>query len=99
LRSNTKGYGGKAHYTDSQNSDTTAPSGRELYHLQSRSRRPARKRLDTPSYNDKIQEQNKIFSKPSVPEDVSATFNFVPTVMPPKFGLGLPWISSGQFIV
>jgi hypothetical protein len=29
-----KGYGGKTHYTDSQNSDTTAPSGRELYHLQ-----------------------------------------------------------------
>jgi hypothetical protein len=34
LRSNTKGYGGKTHYTDSQNSDTTAPSGRELYRLQ-----------------------------------------------------------------
>jgi hypothetical protein len=34
LRSNTKGYGGKTHYTDSQNSDTTAPSGRELYHMQ-----------------------------------------------------------------
>jgi hypothetical protein len=34
LRSNTKCYGGKSHYTDSRNSDTTAPSGRELYHLQ-----------------------------------------------------------------
>jgi hypothetical protein len=34
LRSNTKGYGGKTHYTDSQNSDITAPSVRELYHLQ-----------------------------------------------------------------
>jgi hypothetical protein len=34
LRSNTKAYGGKTHYTDSQNSETTAPSGRELYHLQ-----------------------------------------------------------------
>jgi hypothetical protein len=34
LRSNTKGYGGKTHYTDSQNSDTTAPSGIEVYHLQ-----------------------------------------------------------------
>jgi hypothetical protein len=34
LRSNTKVYGGKIHYTDSQNSDTTAPSGRELYRLQ-----------------------------------------------------------------
>jgi len=34
LRSNTKGYGGKIHYTDSQNNDTTAPSGRERYHLQ-----------------------------------------------------------------
>jgi hypothetical protein len=34
LRSNTKGYDGKTHQTDSKNSDTTAPSGRELYHLQ-----------------------------------------------------------------
>jgi hypothetical protein len=34
LRSNTKVYGGKTHYTDSQNSDTTAPSVKELYHLQ-----------------------------------------------------------------
>jgi hypothetical protein len=34
LRSNTKGYGGKTHYTDSQNSYTIASSGGELYHLQ-----------------------------------------------------------------
>jgi hypothetical protein len=34
LRSNTKGYGSKTHQTDSQNSNTTAPSRRELYHLQ-----------------------------------------------------------------
>jgi hypothetical protein len=34
LRSNTKGYGGKTHWSDSQNGDTTAPSGEELYHLQ-----------------------------------------------------------------
>jgi hypothetical protein len=34
LTSNAKGYGGKTHWTDSQNSDTIAPSGRELYHLQ-----------------------------------------------------------------
>jgi hypothetical protein len=34
LRNNTKGYGSKTHWTDSQNSNTTAPSGRELYHLQ-----------------------------------------------------------------
>jgi hypothetical protein len=34
LRSNAKGYGGKTHYTDSQNSDTTASNGRELYYLQ-----------------------------------------------------------------
>jgi hypothetical protein len=34
LRSNTKGYGGKTHQNDSQGGDTTAPSGRELYHLQ-----------------------------------------------------------------
>jgi len=35
LRNNTKGYGGKPYWTDSQNSDATAPYGRELYHLQS----------------------------------------------------------------
>jgi hypothetical protein len=34
LRSNTKVYGGKTHYSDSKNSDITATSGRELYHLQ-----------------------------------------------------------------
>jgi hypothetical protein len=34
LRSNTKGYGSKTHQTCSQNNDTTALSGRELYHLQ-----------------------------------------------------------------
>jgi hypothetical protein len=34
LKSNIKGYDGKTHQTDSQNSDTTAPKGRELYHLQ-----------------------------------------------------------------
>jgi hypothetical protein len=34
LRSNAKGYGDKTYWTDAQNSDTTAPSGRELYHLQ-----------------------------------------------------------------
>jgi len=34
LRSNTKCYGGKTHYTDSQNSDTAVHRGRELYHLQ-----------------------------------------------------------------
>jgi hypothetical protein len=34
LMSNIKGYGGKTHYTDSQNRDTTASRGRELYHLQ-----------------------------------------------------------------
>jgi hypothetical protein len=33
LRSNTKGYGGKTHWTHSQNNDTTPYSGRELYHL------------------------------------------------------------------
>jgi hypothetical protein len=34
LRRNTKGYGGKTHYTDSQSGDITAPCGRELYNLQ-----------------------------------------------------------------
>jgi hypothetical protein len=33
LRSNTKCYGGKTRQTDSQSSDATAPSGRELYYL------------------------------------------------------------------
>jgi hypothetical protein len=32
FRGNTKGYGGKTNETGSQNSDTTEPSGRELYH-------------------------------------------------------------------
>jgi hypothetical protein len=34
LRSNTKGYDGKTHWTDSQNNDKAVPSGRELYQLQ-----------------------------------------------------------------
>jgi hypothetical protein len=34
LRSNTNGYGDKPHWTDSQNSDTSAPNGKELYRLQ-----------------------------------------------------------------
>jgi hypothetical protein len=34
LRSNAKGYGDKTHYTDSQNTDTAAFSGKELYHFQ-----------------------------------------------------------------
>jgi hypothetical protein len=34
FRSYTKGYSGKTHYTDLQNSNTTAHSGRVLYHLQ-----------------------------------------------------------------
>jgi hypothetical protein len=33
LLSPLKDYGGKTHQSDSQNSDTTARSGRELYHL------------------------------------------------------------------
>jgi len=34
LRSNENGYGSKTHYSDSQNSDITALSVRELCHLQ-----------------------------------------------------------------
>jgi hypothetical protein len=34
LRSNTKGYGGKTHKIDSQNNDTIALNGKELYHFQ-----------------------------------------------------------------
>jgi hypothetical protein len=34
LRSNTKGYDGKTHYNDSQNSDTTVPGATEQYHLE-----------------------------------------------------------------
>jgi len=33
LRSIANGYGDKTHQTDSQNSDTTAPSDRELYYF------------------------------------------------------------------
>jgi len=33
LGSNTKGYGVKTHYIDSQNTDITPSSGRELYYL------------------------------------------------------------------
>jgi hypothetical protein len=47
LRHNTKAYGGKTHYTDSPNSDTTAPSGTIC---SSRFCRPIRKLLDAPSY-------------------------------------------------
>jgi hypothetical protein len=50
LRSNTKGYGGKTHYTDSQNSDKTAPSGRELYHLQFSLQTASPETFDTLSY-------------------------------------------------
>jgi hypothetical protein len=34
LRTNTKRYGGKTHYSDSQNSDTTTPTSRDMYNLQ-----------------------------------------------------------------
>jgi len=44
LKNNTEGYSSK-----SQNRDTTAPSGRELYLYSSRSWRPVRKLLNTPS--------------------------------------------------
>jgi len=50
LRSNTNGYGSKTRWTDSQNSDKTAPSGRELNHLQFSLQAMVRKLLDTSSY-------------------------------------------------
>jgi hypothetical protein len=34
LRNNIKGYGDKTHYIDTHNTDATAPSGSEMYHLQ-----------------------------------------------------------------
>jgi hypothetical protein len=46
LRNNTKDYGDKTHLIDSQNSYTTAPSGRELYHLKFSLQAAS---LDTPS--------------------------------------------------
>jgi hypothetical protein len=49
LRSNIKGYDGKTHQNDSQNSDTTASSDRECTICSSRSRRPVRKLLVTTS--------------------------------------------------
>jgi len=51
LSSNIKCYVGNAHYTDSQNSDTTALSGREHYHLQFWIQAASSEILDTPSYN------------------------------------------------
>jgi hypothetical protein len=48
-RSNTKCYGGRNQQTDSQNSDTIAPSGRELYHLQFLLQAASLETLDTPS--------------------------------------------------
>jgi len=50
LRSNTKSYGSKADYTDSQNSDITASSGRELYHLQFSFHVASPETFGTPSY-------------------------------------------------
>jgi len=49
LRSDTKGYDGKTHYVDSQNSDTTAPSD-SCTICSSSSIRSVRKLLDIPSY-------------------------------------------------
>jgi hypothetical protein len=49
LRSNIKGYGGKNHQTDLQKSDTTAPSGTELYHLQFPLQAASPETFDTPS--------------------------------------------------
>jgi len=43
LRGNKRGYGGKTYYTDSQNSNTTAPSGRDCTICSYRSRWPVRK--------------------------------------------------------
>jgi len=53
LRSNTKRYGGKIHYTDSQNNHIIAPNGREFTICSSRSRRPGRKLLGILWYNHK----------------------------------------------
>jgi hypothetical protein len=33
LRNNADGYGSKTHYTDSEDSNNMAPSGRKLYYL------------------------------------------------------------------
>jgi len=60
LRSNTKGYGGKTHCTDLQNSDIIAASGTELTICNSRSRRPVRKLLVTPSYYFDMSKTNSI---------------------------------------
>jgi len=50
LRSNTKGHGDKTHYTDLQNSNTTALVAESCTICSSRSRRQVWKLLDTPSY-------------------------------------------------
>jgi len=49
-RSNRKGYGGKTRWTDSQNSDTAAHNGRELYHLQSSFQAASPETFGYPSY-------------------------------------------------
>jgi hypothetical protein len=50
LKSNTKDYGVKTHYIDSQNSNINAPSIESYTICSSRSRQPVRKLLDTPLY-------------------------------------------------
>jgi hypothetical protein len=50
LRSNAKDFGGKTHWTDSQNNNTTASSGRELYYLQFLLQAASPENLNTPSF-------------------------------------------------
>jgi hypothetical protein len=60
LRSNIKGYGGKTHYTDSQSSDTTARSGRDLYHLQFSLQVASPETFGYPSYIESVREQRTV---------------------------------------
>jgi hypothetical protein len=66
MRSNTKSYGGKTHYTDSQNRDTTSFGGRELYHLQFWLQTAS---LETFGYNLVITQLVKKFTAFMEPED------------------------------
>jgi len=59
LRSNTKGCASKTHYTDSQNSDTTASWAESCTICSSGSERPVRELLDTLPYSLRMQTDTK----------------------------------------
>jgi hypothetical protein len=75
LGSNTKGYGGKTHHTDSQNSDTTASSGRELYRLQFSLQAASPETSGYTPVKEYAREQRTDFSKPVLQNKKQMTCN------------------------